>query len=138
MGAPSAPAAGVCLTSNVGILFPHSEEYPNHEPVASPLDELTLPRLVNAGVVSLVVAMAVQELCPNYESTEDPPHEDQAPIALPINPLSAMGSTSAAVPFFGNIDSTAAQVVWQRRMLSVTQTMPSTNVALLSSTGGAA
>ena len=75
------------------------------------------------------------------------PHQadrwSHTPLALRIHGLNSAGSTSGAdaVPFFGNIDSTSAQVVRQRRMLNDEQTriarmMPSTNGALLSSIGG--
>lgn len=100
----------------MGTLFPNSEEHPDHRRVPSPLDVVTL----RFGVVHTVVGVTVGGLCPRVEVVEDPPSADHTPVSYRVSPPGAIGSTSAN-PFFGNIDSTAAQVARQRRMLNVAQ-----------------
>lgn len=112
------------------------------------------PRVVRASLFSGVTALGVfpqtAAIQPNPvvlamqqpQQADDPPTEDYSPRAYRVRPVGAIGSTSSsgAMPFRGNSDDTAAQAIRQRRMVNeawarVAQAMPSTNTALLYSTG---
>jgi hypothetical protein len=118
-------------------LFP-----PPHKPLASPLDDLTIPNVTLGAVVPIMITVSLHDLCRLSRPVADPPYEDHAPVRYCVQALGAVGARHPRTRyrFFGNTsDSTAAQV-GKRRMLSDAQTriaqmMPSTNVALLSSTG---
>lgn len=111
---------------------------PPDKPLGSPLDNLSALKVA----VGIVVASVPYDLCPKNHPQPDPPFEDHSPAPFPIVAAGAIGSTSSAVPFFGNnSDSTAAQVVRQSRLRQeahtrIAQISFSTSPALLTSTGG--
>ena len=112
----------------MGTLFPDSDEYPDHQPVASPLGELTLPKLkVRVGIPLAAITLSVPGLLPvqpQPQQPDDPPYENQAPVPHRVQALRE--STSSDMPF-NNFD----WPVPQRLSSNAHLMMSSTNAALL-------